>query len=72
MTPDPNDLAPTTGTPARLRRTDEEQPGKEMMHLALFGDGKSGLAVMMSSGALPNGQTLFLGSSGTGAPYEKK
>src|SRR3954469_1962095 len=30
------DLAPVTGSPARLRRTDEEQPGFEMPAFALF------------------------------------
>ena len=37
----PSDLAPITAahgpTPARLRRTDEEQPGTEMAHVAMFG-----------------------------------
>jgi hypothetical protein len=48
--PSTNDLAPTTGNPPRLRRTDEEQPGKEMAHLSFFGDGKTGLYFVMSSG----------------------
>lgn len=50
MVPSPlNDLAPVSGTPARLRRTDEEQPGNEMAHVAMFGDGKKGLYVVMST-----------------------
>jgi uncharacterized protein (TIGR03382 family) len=44
-----NDLAPVTGTPARLRRTDQEQPGAEMPAFALFGDGKTGLFFAMST-----------------------
>jgi len=44
------DLAPVTGTtPPRLRRTDEEQPGNEMVHTAMFGDGKSGLLFSMNT-----------------------
>ena len=44
------DLAPVTGTtPPRLRRTDEEQPGNEMVHAAMFGDGKTGLYFSMST-----------------------
>ena len=37
----PTDFAPITGaqgtTPGRLRRTDQEQPGNEMAHVAMFG-----------------------------------
>ena len=43
------DKAPVSGTPARLRRTDEEQPGWEMPTLAMFDDGKSGLAFAMTT-----------------------
>lgn len=44
-----NDTAPVTGTPARLRRTDQEQAGNEMTAFALFGDGKSGLFFSMTT-----------------------
>jgi uncharacterized protein (TIGR03382 family) len=44
-----NDKAPVSGTPARLRRTDEEQPGFEMAHFGMFADGKSGLYVTMAT-----------------------
>jgi hypothetical protein len=44
-----NDTAPTTGNPARLRRTNEEQPGNEMATYALFADGKSGLYFSMAT-----------------------
>lgn len=37
------------GIPGRLRRTDEEQPGQEMAHLAMFGDGVKGLLFSMST-----------------------
>src|SRR5882672_3447638 len=37
------DPSTTPPTPGRLRRTDENQPGNEMAHLAFFKDGKSGL-----------------------------
>jgi uncharacterized protein (TIGR03382 family) len=43
------DKAPVSGNPARLRRTDEEQPGNEMPTLAMFKDGKSGLVFSMST-----------------------
>src|SRR5262249_38348540 len=44
------DLAPVTGTtPPRLRRTDEEQPGNEMAHAAMFGDGITGLYFSMAT-----------------------
>ncbi|MBA3541666.1 MAG: hypothetical protein H0T79_18780 [Deltaproteobacteria bacterium] len=56
--PSESDLAPVSGTPPRLRRTDEEQAGAEMPHLAFFGDNKSGIYFEMRSGelngALPN------------------
>lgn len=51
----PTDFAPitapntATGAPGRLRRTDEEQPGQEMAHLAMFGDGVHGLLFSMST-----------------------
>ncbi len=48
----PTDFAPITApgaAPGRLRRTDEEQPGQEMAHLALFGDGVNGLFFSMST-----------------------
>ncbi|HWO21086.1 MAG TPA: hypothetical protein VNO30_20100, partial [Kofleriaceae bacterium] len=38
------DLAPTTGTPVRLKKTDSEQAGNEDSSFALFADGKTGLA----------------------------
>jgi len=38
-----NDKAPVTGTPLRLRKTDQEQAGHEHTSFALFADGKSGL-----------------------------
>ncbi|MGE3544790.1 MAG: MYXO-CTERM sorting domain-containing protein [Kofleriaceae bacterium] len=44
-----NDKAPVSGTPARLRRTNEEQPGNEMPTLAFFKDGKSGLYFSMNT-----------------------
>jgi len=48
----PTDFAPITQpngtTPGRLRRTDEEQPGNEMAHLAMFGDGIHGLFFSMN------------------------
>ncbi len=37
------DLAPVGGTPVRLRRTDEEQPGNEMPSVAIFPNSKKGL-----------------------------
>jgi hypothetical protein len=37
------DNAPVTGTPARLKKTDSEQPGNEHPSFALFGDGKTGI-----------------------------
>src|SRR5678816_3263236 len=44
------DLAPVTATtPPRLKRTDEEQPGNEMAHAAMFGDGKTGLYFAMAT-----------------------
>jgi len=49
----PTDFAPITapnnGAPGRLRRTDEEQPGQEMAHFAMFADGVHGLFVSMST-----------------------
>ena len=44
-----NDTAPVSGTPARLRRTNEEQAGNEMSALAFFKDGKRGLMFTMST-----------------------
>src|SRR5687767_7282950 len=44
-----NDLAQTSGTPARLRRSNERQPGNEMPTLAFFADGKSGLYFVMNT-----------------------
>src|SRR3954447_4937190 len=35
-----NDKAPVTGTPPRLKRTDEEQPGVEMPAALVFPDGR--------------------------------
>lgn len=50
MIPSPTtDLAPVTGTPARLRRTDSEQAGNEMPAFALFADGKTGLYFSMTT-----------------------
>lgn len=44
MIPTPTvDKAPTTGTPARLKKTDSEQPGNEHPTFALFADGKTGI-----------------------------
>jgi MYXO-CTERM domain-containing protein len=44
MFPSPtNDVAPVSGTPARLRRTNEEQPGNENAVFALAPDAKSGV-----------------------------
>lgn len=52
------DTAPVTNSnPPRLRRTDEEQPGAEMVKAAMFGDGKTGLYVGMFTelnGVRPN------------------
>jgi len=49
----PTDFAPITTangtTPGRLRRTDEEQPGNEMAHLAMFADGIHGLMFSMNT-----------------------
>jgi MYXO-CTERM domain-containing protein len=49
----PTDFAPITQpngtTPGRLRRTDEEQPGNEMAHLAMFADGIHGLMFSMNT-----------------------
>jgi uncharacterized protein (TIGR03382 family) len=49
----PSDFAPITNadgtTPGRLRRTDEEQPGNEMAHLAMFADGIHGLMFSMNT-----------------------
>ena len=44
-----NDKAPVTGTPPRLRRTDQEQPGNEMTAFAFFNDGINGLFFSMST-----------------------
>jgi MYXO-CTERM domain-containing protein len=44
-----NDKAPVSGNPARLRRTDEEQPGNEMAKFAMFADNKKGLYVSMAT-----------------------
>src|SRR5665647_1599258 len=50
MFPSPvNDKAPVSGTPARLRRTDEEQPGNEMPTMAMFADGINGLYFSMNT-----------------------
>jgi MYXO-CTERM domain-containing protein len=58
LSPSETDLAPVTGNPPRLKRTDQEQPGAEMAHLAFFKGNKSGLYFEMRSGeingALPN------------------
>lgn len=43
------DKAQVSGTPARLRRQDEQQPGNEMSVAAMFKDGKSGLAFAMTT-----------------------
>lgn len=49
----PTDFAPITNatatSPGRLRRTDEEQPGNEMAHLAMFADGIHGLMFSMNT-----------------------
>src|SRR4051794_11617489 len=44
-----NDKAPTTGTPARLKRTDSEQAGHEMSTLAFFAGNTEGLYFTMST-----------------------
>jgi uncharacterized protein (TIGR03382 family) len=44
-----NDKAPVSGTPARLKRTNEEQAGGEMPTLAMFKDGKSGMFFSMTT-----------------------
>ncbi len=50
MFPSPvNDKAPVSGTPTRLRRTDEEQPGNEMPTMAMFADGINGLYFSMNT-----------------------
>ncbi len=50
MIPAPtNDLAPVTGTPARLRRTDSEQAGNEDTSFSLNPDGKSGVFYSMAT-----------------------
>jgi hypothetical protein len=43
------DLAEVSGTPARLRRQNERQPGNEDTALAFFADGKSGLMFSMNT-----------------------
>ncbi|MDQ3365915.1 MAG: hypothetical protein M3680_10860 [Myxococcota bacterium] len=43
------DLAEVSGTPARLRRQNERQPGNEDTALAFFADGKSGLLFSMNT-----------------------
>jgi uncharacterized protein (TIGR03382 family) len=50
LAPSTDDLAPVTGNPPRLRRSDEDQPGQEMAHFAFFADGKTGLYFAMTSG----------------------
>jgi len=55
LSPSESDLAPVTGNPPRLRRTDQEQPGAEMSHLAFFAGNKTGLYFEMRSGEI-NGQ----------------
>jgi uncharacterized protein (TIGR03382 family) len=51
----PTNFAPITPPdtanmiPGRLRRTDENQPGNEMVHLAMFADGTHGLMFSMST-----------------------
>jgi uncharacterized protein (TIGR03382 family) len=49
----PTDFAPITQpngtTPGRLRRTDEEQPGNEMSHFAMFADGIHGIMFDMNT-----------------------
>jgi hypothetical protein len=58
MIPHPvTDTAPVTGTPARLRRTDSEQPGNENAKFALFADGKTGLYFSQTTEL--NGQAAF-------------
>ena len=58
LRPSESDLALVEGTPARLARNDQAQPGAEMSHLAFFGDGtetspnSSGLYFEMRSGEL--------------------
>jgi uncharacterized protein (TIGR03382 family) len=43
------DKAPVSGTPARLRRTDEEQPGFEQATVATFADGSGGIFFAMAT-----------------------
>ncbi len=43
------DLAEVSGTPARLRRQNERQPGNEDTAVAFFKDGKSGLMFSMNT-----------------------
>ena len=52
LTWSPNDLAPTTGNPPRLQRTDQNQPGAEMSHLGFFAGNKAGIYFEMRSGDL--------------------
>ena len=64
-----------TGTPNTLLRRgftkDSLKPGTEVIVDGYqFKDGS--LRANGRDVTLPNGQTLFLGSSGTGAPYEEK
>src|SRR5688572_13244234 len=50
MIPSPvNDKAPVSGTPTRLRRTDEEQEGNGMPAVAMFADGINGLYFSMNT-----------------------
>ena len=50
LTASPTDKAPVTGTtPARLRRTKDEQPGNEMCHVAFFAGNKAGQMFCMTT-----------------------
>lgn len=44
-----NNLAKVSGTPERLRRQNEQQPGNEMTTFAMFADGKKGLYFSMAT-----------------------
>jgi len=57
----PADMTTTPPTYSRLRKTKDEQPGEEMAHFAMFGDGIHGLYFSMSTDLVDpaNGSASF-------------
>ena len=50
LTASPTDKAPVTNTtPARLRRTKDDEPGNEMCHVAFFAGNKAGQMFCMTT-----------------------